>query len=82
MTHPPAVPSLATPAPDGKLEGVSENKDICIMQSHLKLNLAILTSYSLFITNKGTRAWTRIGEGELGHTPHGVHLGPCSVGTK
>jgi len=31
MTLPPAVPSLAAPATDGKLEGVSENKDICIM---------------------------------------------------
>jgi len=72
MTHPQAVPSLATPAPDGKLEGVSENKGICILQSHLKLNLAISTSYSLFITNKGTRVWALIGEGELGHTPHEV----------
>ena len=30
-TYPPAVPSLTAPATDGKLEGVSENEDICII---------------------------------------------------
>ena len=56
--------------------------NICIIQLHLNLIWPILTNHRLFITNKGTHAWALIGEGELGHTLHGVHIGPCSEGTK
>ena len=46
------------------------------------LKWTTLTSYRLLVSDKGTHAWTLIGEGELCHAPHRVHIGACSIGTK
>jgi len=57
--------SLITPATDGKLEGVSENKVICIMQSHLKVgtsgygNLQTM-KMDKWATSKSTQLSTKI----------------------
>ena len=58
-THPPAVPSLAAPATDGKLEGVSENEAEDTLRPTRPADPLAITQYKSYLGGIYRYGWKK-----------------------